>query len=80
MNRRNLNQADTSITVYIPIYNNAAWRRKLAPRPGFTYVASDNGSDNGSAEILRKKGLARFRRGAIRGRRKTESLSRKCFR
>ncbi len=45
------------IAVYIPIYNNAAWCRELTLLPGLAYFASDNGSEDGSAEILRGKGV-----------------------
>ncbi|NJK35067.1 MAG: glycosyltransferase family 2 protein [Oscillatoriales cyanobacterium SM2_2_1] len=45
------------ITVYIPLHNAAAWCQSLELWPGFRYVASDNGSEDGSGDILRQKGV-----------------------
>ncbi|MEI6427150.1 MAG: hypothetical protein WCO45_02000 [Pseudanabaena sp. ELA607] len=45
------------ISVYIPLYNSAKWCEELQPIEGFRYIASDNMSEDGSGEILRRKGV-----------------------
>ena len=45
------------ISVYIPLYNSAQWCEELQLVEGFRYIASDNCSEDGSGEILRRKGV-----------------------
>ncbi len=46
-----------TVAVYIPVYNNVAWCRRLELLPGLRYVASDNGSTDGSAQALADRGV-----------------------
>ncbi|MFN5857024.1 MAG: hypothetical protein ACK456_14200 [Pseudanabaenaceae cyanobacterium] len=45
------------ISVYIPLYNSAQWCEELQLVEGFRYIASDNCSQDGSGDILRRKGV-----------------------
>lgn len=47
----------TQLAVYIPVRNNAAWCESLCLQPGLSYVAFDNASTDGSAELLRTRGV-----------------------
>src|SRR6188768_4120210 len=45
------------IVVYIPVRNSVEWCRSVTLPAGLDYVASDNGSTDGSAEALRERGI-----------------------
>jgi len=47
----------TPVAVYIPIKNGEAWCAGLRLQPGLSYVAFDNASTDGSADLLRARGV-----------------------
>jgi len=56
------------ISVYIPVYNSAAWAESFRLLPGFRYIASDNGSTDQTPDILAAKGVEVVRQPANLGR------------
>ena len=56
------------ISVYIPLYNGAAWCRETPLPGGMDYFASDNGSTDDSAAILEARGVTVFRQPVSLGR------------
>ena len=58
----------SGISVYIPIYNGAEWCRHVELAAGMNYIASDNGSTDGSPEILEARGVQVIRQPTSLGR------------